>query len=109
MKRPRTGCTKRGAILLAELIVTVALLTGVIAVGMRAVVTARHLSERDAVMTQIYAAAQTEMARLCAADWAALAESDRALTPEEMTGLGLKIVPNWPPGTERRCHDAKSP
>ena len=56
MKRKRHS--RRGAILLAELIVTVGLLTGVLAVGMRAVATARHLRERAAVMTHLYAPAE---------------------------------------------------
>lgn len=88
-----TRQVKRQGLTLVEMIVTVGLLTGVIGAGMRAVVTARHMSERDAAMTQLYAAAQTEIARLCATDWAALAEGERALTAEEMTALGLKTAP----------------
>ena len=88
-----TRNAQRGAILLTELMVSVALLTGVLAAGMRTVVTARHLSERDAAMTQLFAAAQTQVARLGAADWGTLAEGERALTPAELTDLGLKVLP----------------
>ena len=83
LRRRRRGMT------LLEFAASAALLTVVTLASLRVMSTARRVTARDQAMTNLTLAANTQLARLRAADWSALAEGVRELTPHEMAALGV--------------------
>lgn len=77
------------AMSLVELIVAVALMTGVALVNLRVLSSVRRVSKLDEAKTRLALAAHAQLARLRAVPWEDLPEGRKAFEKKDLESLGL--------------------
>jgi prepilin-type N-terminal cleavage/methylation domain-containing protein len=83
------GRSFRRGLTLVEMIVTITLVTILAIANLHALATARRVSKRDEVMTELAMAANAQLARVRDLPWGQIAEGTSSMGPEELGALGL--------------------